>query len=361
MLRLHVRPRVLMTTDSVGGVFEHAVDLAHGLRPLGYDTVLAVLGPRMDAGQREAASAAAEVIETDLPLDWLAHSETQLHRASAALADLAHDNAVAVVHLNTPGLASDVFDAPVVVASHSCLATWWASVRGGALPADFRWRARAVTQAMELADIVVCPTHSFAAASAGAHACPTRVVHNGRSMGPLFEVGPPADFAFTAGRLWDEGKDFTTLDMAAAASGVKLLAAGPLEGPNGSRVDCRHAHSLGSLSQERLREMLARRPVFVSAAVYETFGLTVLEAAQAACALVLADIPTYRELWDDAALFVPARDAQAFADAIGRVMADVTLRQALADAAFIRAQRYTVAAMASGIAGIYAELGVVPT
>ena len=109
-----------------------------------------------------------------------------------------------------------------------------------------------------------------------------------------------------------------------------------------------------------MRDALARRPVFVSAAVYETFGLAALEAAQAGCALVLSDIPTYRELWDDAAIFVPARDAAGFAAAIDRLIADPELREAMAAAARVRARRYTVEAMAAGIAGIYAELGVVP-
>ena len=50
--------------------------------------------------------------------------------------------------------------------------------------------------------------------------------------------------------------------------------------------------------------MMARTAVFVSPALYEPFGLAVLEAAQAGCALVLSDIPTFRELWDGVALFV---------------------------------------------------------
>ena len=57
----------------------------------------------------------------------------------------------------------------------------------------------------------------------------------------------------------------------------------------------------------RSRAGSARCPIFVSAARYEPFGLAVLEAAQAGCALVLSDIPTFRELWDGAALFVPRR------------------------------------------------------
>jgi glycogen synthase len=357
---MRVRHRILMTADSVGGVFQHAIDLARGLRPLGFDTVLAVLGPRVDAAQLDAARAVADVVETDLPLDWLARDRAQLVGASDRLASLADAHRASIVHLNTPGIATDRFDMPVVVASHSCLGTWWQSVRGGAMPDDFLWRVDAVTSSMTHAGAVVCPTQSFAHATARVHGGQPRAVHNGRSMGSRRSGWNGSDFAFTAGRLWDEGKDFGTFDAAAALLRAPFLAAGPLTGPNGARSSCRHAFSLGALPQDRVRETLQRRPVFVSTAVYETFGLAVLEAAQAACPLVLADIATYRELWEEAAIFVPARDPEAFAEAIDRVMRDHVLREDAGEAAYRRSQRYTVDAMASGIAGIYASLGVVP-
>jgi glycosyltransferase involved in cell wall biosynthesis len=40
----------------------------------------------------------------------------------------------------------------------------------------------------------------------------------------------------------------------------------------------------------------------VAPSLYEPFGLAVAEAARAARPLVLSDIPTFRELWGDAAL-----------------------------------------------------------
>ena len=129
---------------------------------------------------------------------------------------------------------------------------------------------------------------------------------------------PP--FAFTAGRLWDEGKNLRTIDRAAGrlAGSVPVLAAGPTDGPGGARIALHHARPLGRLRADEIARRLAERPIFVSAARYEPFGLSVLEAAQAGCALVLSDIPTFRELWDGAADFVPADDDRALAAAIER-------------------------------------------
>jgi UDP-glucuronate decarboxylase len=126
----------------------------------------------------------------------------------------------------------------------------------------------------------------------------------------------PHDFVFTAGRLWDEGENLGMLDVAAGRLGVPMRAAGPLAGPDGGQVLFDNIHCLGTLGEEDLCRWLSARPVFVCAALYEPFGLSVLEAASAGCALILSDIPTFRELWDEVAIFVDPRDDDGFARAI---------------------------------------------
>jgi glycosyltransferase involved in cell wall biosynthesis len=90
--------------------------------------------------------------------------------------------------------------------------------------------------------------------------------------------------------------------------------------------------------------------------LYEPFGLAVLEAAQAGCALVLSDIPTFRELWDEAALFVPPSDARALGEALDTIIADPALRARLAAAATRRAARYTVDKSADALAALMRSL-----
>jgi glycosyltransferase involved in cell wall biosynthesis len=265
------------------------------------------------------------------------------------------------VHLHSPALAADArFPSPVVASCHSCVGTWWEAVRGGQpLPADFAWRARLVARGCGNAGALLAPTAAFAAATARFYGLPEppAVVHNGRRPSPL-AAREAAPFAFTAGRLWDDGKNLRALDRAAArlAGSVPVLAAGPTEGPGGARVSLDHIRVLGRLSEGEVARRLAERPVFVSAALYEPFGLAVLEAAQAGCALVLSDIPTFRELWDGAAEFVPAEDDRALAAAIGRAAGDPGRRARLGAAARARAERYTVEAMAAGTAAVYRSL-----
>jgi glycosyltransferase involved in cell wall biosynthesis len=101
---------------------------------------------------------------------------------------------------------------------------------------------------------------------------------------------------------------------------------------------------------------MRRAAIFVSPARYEPFGLTVLEAAQAGCALVLSDIATFREIWNGAALFVGPDDADAMAAVLNRLIADPRLRSRLSAAARKRARRYSAQRMAQNTARVYREL-----
>ncbi|WP_294394963.1 glycosyltransferase family 4 protein [uncultured Sphingomonas sp.] len=354
------RLRLLMTVDTVGGVWQYATDLARALAPLGVETVLAVLGPAPNMAQRNAAKAIAGVrlVETGLPLDWLADDREQVLLAGRRIAELACHLNVDLVQLNQPAIAAEArFPVPVVAVSHSCLATWWAAVESGPLPQDFDWRVALHAEGLRKAGKVVTPSAAFAAATQAAYAlvvAPT-AVHNGRA--PL--TCPPTamhDFAFTAGRLWDRGKNIATLDRAAARLGLPVKAAGSLAGPNGDRVTTEHLIPVGHVDEEDLAGCLAARPVFVSAALYEPFGLAVLEAAGAGCPLVLSDIPTFRELWDGVATFVAPCDHAGFARAIEEIVGDTARRLTQGEAARAAARRFTPDHMAGDMLAIYRTL-----
>jgi glycosyltransferase involved in cell wall biosynthesis len=244
-----------------------------------------------------------------------------------------------------------------VAVQHSCVPTWWRAVKGTALPQQFEWLRELVECGLNRAAAVVAPSIAFAAETARTYDINTPVlfVHNGRSPGPAQAIAP-AEFVFTVGRLWDEGKNVVTLDAAAGRLGVPFEAAGPVCGPNGAAVHLENLRALGELSHARIKALLAARPVFASAALYEPFGLSVLEAAQAGCALVLSDIVTHREIWDGAAIFVPARDDAAFAEAIQDLVNDADERHELGQLARSRAQLYTPERMARGMADIYARI-----
>ena len=357
--------RVFMTADAVGGVWQYALDLAQGLRAYDTETTLCVLGPRPSPEQHAAARRipGLRLICLDLPLDWTAASPDDVLDAAATVVDVAHDDGSSIIHLNSPALAAGPrFPAPVVTVCHSCMATWWQAVRKRPMSRPFRWHKDLVAQGLGKADAIVAPSGAFARAVAQAYSLPAppMVVYNGRRpcVREALPEGaiPETPFAFTAGRLWDEGKNLRALDEAAAHLSMPVFAAGPLKGPNRTSIKLSHVRALGNLSEGHVAEWLSAKPIFVSTARYEPFGLAVLEAAEAGCALVLSDIPTFRELWDGAACFVPPDDDGAIASTIEQIASDPRQRTLYASAARRRARRYTAEVMAAKVRAIYGGL-----
>jgi glycogen(starch) synthase len=71
---------------------------------------------------------------------------------------------------------------------------------------------------------------------------------------------------------------------------------------------------------------------------------------------VLGDIPSLRELWSDAALYVAPDDARSLRSALNRLAQDASLRGALGERARQRAARYTLERQARGYRNVYREL-----
>lgn len=354
--------RVLLTTDTIGGVWQYSIDLASALSAQGVEIVLVQMGPPPSDMQRAEASAIAGTIfvETDLPLDWLSDGPAPVLAAGAEISRLSRSYAVDVVQLNMPTLAAAAPPGvPVLAVTHGCVSTWWHHARPGTpLDRGFRWHRALTKEGLHAADRVVAPSAGYArfvGRHYGLRQTPT-VVHNGRSPLVTPKQQPAQDCVLTVGRLWDSVKGAELLDDVAGALTVPFHAAGAARGPHGETVRLTSMHLLGQLDSDALARRLAARPIFVSAACFEPFGLAVLEAAAAGCALVLADIPVFRELWDGAALFVPPREADAYRAAIEHLIGDLPLRGQLGDAAAERALRYTPARMADAMLILYRQL-----
>jgi glycosyltransferase involved in cell wall biosynthesis len=93
-----------------------------------------------------------------------------------------------------------------------------------------------------------------------------------------------------------------------------LVAAAAAHGVEG-RVSLRSYVSDGELAS-----LYTRASVFAFLSEYEGFGLTPLEALAAGVPIVVLDTPVAREIYGDAAIFVPKDDAAATAEALTRLM-----------------------------------------
>lgn len=350
--------RVLMTADTIDGLWRYAVMLAGALAHRDWQVLLAAFGPAPDDGQRAQIEVldGVKLVAAELPLDGAGADRRSMEAAAATLAEIARRESCDLVHLNTPMLAAaGNWPVPVIGVAHGCLSTWRAGARAGKRDDDMAWRRQMMLEGLVACDRLIAPTLAFAdeLASACAVDRPIEVVYNGTlpHLPAGLEHGAP--FAFTAGRLWDEVENIALLDGVAARLQEPFIAAGTSKGARGQQARFDHLRVLGQLSERAIRAHLARRPVFVSAAVFEPFSLAVLEAAHAGCPLVLSDIASFHELWGGAATFIDAGDEDGYVEAIETLLRDADLRHRLGNAARCRAMDYSVKAMADAMVTQY--------
>jgi glycogen(starch) synthase len=354
--------RVLMTADTVGGVWQYALELSRALIARGDEVVLATFGGMPSAAQHREAAAipGLTLLPSDLKLAWMCAPWDDLARGAEWLATLSDQVRPDVVHLNDFSHGDLAWDAPVLMVAHSCVLSWWQAVHGTAAPGTWDRYAAHVRASLRAADLVVAPTAAMLDAACR-HYGPlrhTRVIHNGRSQ-PAPAAGTAVDEApmiLAAGRVWDSAKNLGALASVAPRLSWPVVIAGADRSPDGDRIELPNVRLLGQLSSEELAPWFARAPVYALPARYEPFGLTALEAALSGCALVLGDIDSLREVWGDAAIFVPPDDEDALAAALQALIDDPELRARQAARARARAARYTPDAMADGYRDAYSAL-----
>lgn len=336
------RHRVLLTTDTVGGVWSYSVDLALAFADAGLAVELAILGPDV------AVAALDERItlhRTGLALEWLGSAE-EVRTARDALRGLAAEREAGIVHLHSPALVGGGrWQQPVVAVAHSCVGTWWHAIHPSEpLPEDLAWRAAMVAEGLREADAIVAPTAAFAASLNAVYGRtrPVTIIANGIAAQRRLPDHDGAIGIVTVGRLWDAAKNVQMLDAVAQRTGLCITAAGADISPFATRVALPHLRLAGSLDRRGVHRLLNRARIFASPARYEPFGLAALEAAQVGLALVLADIPTFRELWEGCAIFLPAEDIDAWSDTLSLLHDDTARCRELGLAARRRAADFTL-------------------
>jgi glycogen(starch) synthase len=407
--------KVLMTTDTVGGVWTYALELARVLGPAGVDVVLATMGPEMSVAQAREAAALANVTvcESTWKLEWMSNPWADVVAAGEWLLRLEETHRPDVIHLNGYVHGALPWRAPVVVVAHSCVLSWWQAVKRGPAPMPEWGRyAAAVRRGIAQADMVVTVSREMLR-EVGRYYGPlpaSRVIYNAREPA-LFAPRRKRPLIFSAGRLWDEAKNVAALVRVAGEVDWPVCVAGeagevearsekrearrdakdkadrtvcPTEEireetdknvcptKSGEETDknvcptkckdkadknvCHPVRRLGKLDQKAMAGWLGASSVYCLPARYEPFGLSALEAALAGCSLVLGDIASLREVWGNAAVFVPPDDSAALRRALQRLIADPALRAEMARRARERAALYSPQRMLGAYVSVYGHL-----
>jgi glycosyltransferase involved in cell wall biosynthesis len=348
-----------MTADTVGGVWTYALDLAKALAPHGVEVALATMGARLSNHQRLQVRRLpnVQVYESAFKLEWMDDPWVDVARAADWLLTLENEINPDVIHLNGYAHGALPWREPHLVVGHSCVLSWWRAVKRGAVPEEWCEYARAVSRGLRGADLVVAPSRAMMA-ELRHHYGPlgsTAVIPNGRDCS-LYSPMPKRHCILAAGRLWDEAKNIAALDNVAANLGWPVYVAGNAAHPGGSHYRPRHLKLMGCLSESELASKLARAAIYALPARYEPFGLSILEAALAGCALVLGDIPSLRENWEGAAIFVAPDDTAALEASLSNLIGNEHRRRGIAAKARERAMSFTPERTAAGYLCAYAHV-----
>jgi len=348
---------ILMTADTIGGVWRYALELARGLEPFGADITLATMGAPLSAEQRSEVAALpnVRVVESRYKLVWMDDPWADLEAAGQWLLKLAEDVKPSLIHLNDYSYGHLPWPAPVLMVGHSCVLSWWQAVYGEPAPKRLDRYRDVVRTGLQAADGLVAPTAAMLAELQRLYGPlpPSRVIANGRTSQPESDKKP---FVLAAGRLWDPAKNIAALARIAPRLSWPVYIAGETRHPDGGTSEFPDIHCLGRLSPEQLANWFAHAAIYALPARYEPFGLSALEAASAGCALVLGNIPSLRDIWQDAALFVPPNDAERLQASLQTLIDEPDLRHDYAAKARIRAASFTPERMAGAYWDAYHEL-----
>jgi glycosyltransferase involved in cell wall biosynthesis len=345
-----------MSADAVGGVWRYTIDLCSALADRGVRATVAVMGPPPAPAQRaEAEHAGIGLVDRPYRLEWMDEPWDDVRRAGGWLLALERMLRPDVVHLNGYAHAALPWAAPVVVVAHSCVRTWWRAVKSERPPDRTEPYRRAVAAGLAAARVVVAPSAAMLQGLRDEYGpvgeC--RVIPNGTAGRRGAPRSAKEPIVLAAGRAWDEAKNIAALCRVAGRVAWPICVAGDrCEPGKGERV-LPSVRALGPLSTAELAGWYGRASIYALPARYEPFGLSVLEAAGAGCALVLGDIPSLRENWSGAAEFVPPDDAERLAAAIEGLISDRARRARLARRAAERAAAFTVDRTAGAYLDVY--------
>ena len=344
---------ILVTTDTLSGVWTHTQELVAGLVNSGVEVTLVSFGDIPLPAQTSwmESLSGLDYCPTAFRLDWMQEGQADFRDSARYLAALVKERKPDLLHLNQLCYGSLPVRTPRLVAAHGDLISWWKAVHGTE-PTESHWLRGyrfLVTQGLEQATVVVAPSFWMLEAIRAHYTHPKRdaVIYNGRN--PVFfnPYVSKQDSVLAVGRLHDASKQLALLTQHPHPVPVCIVDSdGPIAGPSTPiSTDVKVQASEASVSlkgmqtEVQLRMLYSRAAIFAATSCYEPCGFGTLEAALSRCAIVANDIPHYREIWGDSAIYFRENDAESLAEVIRRLHERRDLCRGYAARAYQRARQ----------------------
>lgn len=363
---------VLITADTVGGVWNYTRELVTGLACRSVQVTLVSLGAFPTAEQSGWLEGLRGVryFATGFSLEWMPDSEPDLRESARYLCRIIEEVKPDLLHLSQFCYGALKLDIPKIVVAHSDVMSWSMAVRGEEPNGKWAdWYRALVANGLEGATLVIAPSQWMLNALERCYGglCRSQVIYNGRNPALFNPMLSKQNYAASAGRLWDEAKQVQLLTELERYP-LPILVAGatrldetcdessnaPVSEPGMRLSTVRKEiatgvpgiHCLGQLSEGEIRELLSRASIYIAASQYEPFGLAPLEAALSRCAILANDIESLREIWGNSAMYFRHNDSESLRHALELLHRNPDLRLEYANRAYARArERYQATRM----------------
>ncbi|MCU1223039.1 MAG: hypothetical protein JWQ42_1132 [Edaphobacter sp.] len=356
--------RILMTTDTIGGVWTYTKELTAELLASGCAVVLVSFGRTPSYAQQSWSNTLSthwgdqfRYVASDTPLEWMGGNDRAYSEGVAVLMRVAGEFGVDLVHSSQFCFGALPSNLPRVVVAHSDVLSWAQACRSGRLEQS-DWLdcyCSLVAEGLRCADTVVAPTHWMLESLAANFSLPKNayVFPNGRTLPAIMTTVSRKLQAVTAGRFWDEAKNLKLL--AAVQSPLPLLLAGETDHES-TRISSFQGNTrlLGPLKECELLQLFRQSAIYLCTSQYEPFGLAALEAALCGCAVVASDIPSLREVWEDNALFF--ENTESLSALLVRLYNEPNLLANAQRRSLQRAQHFTAERMATSYLSLFQRM-----
>lgn len=354
--------RLIVTTDTVGGVWRFAHELTCELLEMGCSIAMVSFGRQPSEMQKAESYALCErwgerfrFVGSDVPLEWMGENTYSFDQGMAVLEPLAGSFGAELLHSSQFCFGASKLGIPTVITAHSDVFSWARACRGTSLE-ESAWLGHyraLVQQGLSGAGALAAPTEWMLQALRQEFCLPLKqkVIANGRAVSRRHRRDSKLQ-AVTVGRIWDEAKDIAILKE--VQSPMPLVVAGDIEWDGiGSRTFSGISYR-GVLNEEGILDLFAESAVYVCTSCYEPFGLAPLEAALCGCAVLARRIDSLREVWCDAALYFT--DAEELSRLLLQLYENPTMRIEMQGKARRHAERFSRPRMAQEYLALFRSM-----
>lgn len=355
---------ILLTTDTVGGVWTFTETLTKEYLKLGHSVTLISLGSQPSDSQaawcrrtKAAHLSCFNFVSLQVPLEWMQANQSAFKDAESYILEQLRLVQPDIFHSNQfcHG-AVDCFT-PVVITAHSDVLSWGAACKVD-LTKSSGWLncyEEIVSRGLRGADAVVAPTRWMLTALQNNFDFPAvgHVIHNGCEQLAYDHGATKALQAISAGRMWDPAKNL--LLLSSIRPSIPLLIAGETcDSETSISSTTANLRFLGHMCRPEVLDLFRRSSIYIASSVYEPFGLAPLEAAMCGCAILANSLPTLHEVWEEAALFFST--ATELEVVLDRLVSDPQALHEARNAAIKRAAIFTAEKTARSYLALYRTL-----